>query len=327
MRPVRDDAPAGAQLQAHRKLLVPLRSAAGSRINSRAGKALKSSSQHSKAPPPPADQAPSLPTASLSISDLSVQHRDVVRLLFRKFSQGVRFASSVQMNRGKCEAFLTQYGLMPHAKHLDEAIGLLLEDIHNAESYYNAHPSPARTGDKQPRSESPARARSTIFSTCAPCALPGFLDALQWLALANHSTSRAGARGQATSAAPDGAALLAQLLEAEVRPRLEKEIEPRIFTALRDARRALEEDAVLRLLLHVNKSQLTKLFHGYQLVGPSTIGASKAPSEWPALPPAVRSRTCACVYPLTAALLQWGQASARVPSLRRSYRPSSRGWA
>ena len=38
---------------------------------------------------------------------------------------------------------------------------------------------------------------------------------------------------------------------------------------------------MLRLLLQLNKPHLVKLFHGYQLVGPSTIGASKAPSEPP----------------------------------------------
>ena len=218
------------------KLLMPpraLRSSTGSRLNSKAAKASQQpQQQHSKAKVPLAgtpergtdSQPASVPRADLSA--LTPRHRDVVRLLYRKFTQHVRFASSVQMNHRKCESFLAQYGLTPHPKHLEEAVRLLLEDIHNVGSYYNAHPSPAngRVGSKMGRGESPARggrATNTIFSTCAPRALPGFVDALQWIAVANSSLARPSRKSeQQADAAPGadgGTALLAQILEEQAR--------------------------------------------------------------------------------------------------------------
>ena len=121
------------------------------------------------------------------LGQLQPQHRDIVRLLYREFTQQVRFAASVPMNRGKCEGFLREYSLFPGAKQAEHLMTLLLEDIHHVESVFNAHPSPAK-----PRAASPAK-RKGIFSTCAPCGLPAFVSALRWLAVRRKEPAADGA--------------------------------------------------------------------------------------------------------------------------------------
>ncbi len=61
--------------------------------------------------------------------------------------------------------------------------------------------------------------------------------------------------------------LLGQMLQSVVLPRLEKQVAPRFWSALRCARAATEEDPLLRLLLSTNRGPLDRLFAAYQLGG------------------------------------------------------------
>jgi hypothetical protein len=194
------------------------------------------------------------------LGQMAPQHRDAARLLYRDFCQHVRFGSSVAMNRGKCEGFLSEYGLQPSAKQTDHLLAMLLEDVHNVESVFNAAKSPKSAS--APRASSPAK-RKGIFSTSAPCGLHAFVDALRWLAVRRKAPL---AQGDEADALPPVRAL-AQLLDSTVLPKLERKVEPRLWKALRRARAATEAAPVLRLLLSANRSPLEKLFAAYQLQG------------------------------------------------------------
>ena len=155
-----------------------------------ASPARKTAATKKKLAAPPEDAAVAAAAATAGaepLGQLQPQHRDIVRLLYREFTQQVRFAASVPMNRGKCEGFLREYGLFPGAKQAEHLMTLLLEDIHHVESVFNAHPSPAK-----PRAASPAK-RKGIFSTCAPCGLPAFVSALRWLAVRRKEPAADGA--------------------------------------------------------------------------------------------------------------------------------------
>jgi hypothetical protein len=193
------------------------------------------------------------------LAEMTAQHREAARFLYRDFCQQVRFGSSVAMNRGKCEAFLHEYGLQPSAKQTDQLMLLLLEDVHNADSVFNSAKSPSSSA---PRANSPAK-RKGIFSTSAPCSLPAFVDALRWLAVRRKAPL---AQGNEADALPGGRAV-AQLLDSTVLPKLERKVEPRLWKALRRARSATDADPMLRLLLSTNRAALDKLFAAYQLQG------------------------------------------------------------
>ena len=66
--------------------------------------------------------------------------------------------------------------------------------------------------------------------------------------------------------------LLGQMLQSVVLPRLEKQVAPRFWSALRCARAATEEDPLLRLLLSTNRGPLDRLFAAYQLGGAQAFG-------------------------------------------------------
>lgn len=194
------------------------------------------------------------------LAEMTAQHREAARFLYRDFCQQVRFGSSVAMNRGKCEAFLHEYGLQSSAKQTDQLMLLLLEDVHNADSVFNSAKSPSSSA--APRANSPAK-RKGIFSTSAPCSLPAFVDALRWLAVRRKAPL---AQGNEADALPGGRAV-AQLLDSTVLPKLERKVEPRLWKALRRARSATDADPLLRLLLSTNRAALDKLFAAYQLQG------------------------------------------------------------
>ena len=191
-------------------------------------------------------------------SEMTPQHREAVRFLYRDFCQQVRFGSSVAMNRGKCEGFLRDYDLQPSAKQTDQLMLLLLEDVHSAESVFNSAKSPSSGA----RANSPAK-RKGIFSTSAPCSLPAFVDALRWLAVRRKAPL---AQGNEADALPGGRAV-GQLLDSTVLPKLERKVEPRLWKALRRARSATDADPMFRLLLSTNRAALDKLFAAYQLQG------------------------------------------------------------
>ena len=126
-------------------LLMPLRPLRSSTINAAPpaaaaapSKRLPKGAQRAAAAGAPVDDASNkliagvlLPAATVESSRqpavaLSAPDMDLIRLLYRKFCQQVRFGSSVQLNRGKCEVFLRKYGLMPHPKHVDDAMALLV---------------------------------------------------------------------------------------------------------------------------------------------------------------------------------------------------------
>ena len=73
--------------------------------------------------------------------------------------------------------------------------------------------------------------------------------------------------------------LLGQMLQSVVLPRLEKQVAPRFWSALRCARAATEEDPLLRLLLSTNRGPLDRLFAAYQLGGAQARAEAAAKEE------------------------------------------------